>query len=1173
MLSFGALAAKVFGSANDRKIKPYRPTVEEINELESELEGLTDAELRARTGTFRQQLATGEKDLRDLLVPAFATVREAAKRTLGQRHFDVQMIGGMVLHQGKIAEMKTGEGKTLVATLAVYLNALTGRGVHVVTVNDYLAKRDAEWMGRIYKFLGLTVGCIVHGLEDDERRQQYACDVTYATNNELGFDYLRDNMKMSADEMVQRGHAFAIVDEVDSILIDEARTPLIISGPVEDRSELYTALDELVKRLAAEHAKIAAAWPKDASKEELKELLKTQGLLELDEKQKQVAFTEAGNVLMEEMLRQQDMLKGDSLYDIENVTVVHHANQALKAHALFLRDRDYIVKGGEVIIIDEFTGRMMQGRRYSDGLHQALEAKEHVKIQPENQTLASITFQNYFRLYDKLAGMTGTAATEANEFMDIYKLDVLEAPTNLPVDRVDEHDEVYRTVSEKARAIVAEIADCRRRGQPILVGTVSIEKSEQLSALLKDRKYIRELGTYLKGQADQLKGAKLDDLKRQLLDLGGYLEELGRSKGSGDPVPHQVLNARYHEQEAHIIAQAGVPGGVTIATNMAGRGTDIQLGGNDRFRARDWLKEEMEAGRMAAVYRDGEDAEPLRTWVDDALYAGDEWIDERMKQWVNDQVANWTKEQSSGSQEPTEREQDRERARIRGDKRALALARSEIARQLATAAKSGGVRNGHDESEALLTWPDARLREEARQWLADSGRKWSFGRINETMFQFMSDALSGWARHEMDAGRQIGAAEIAAKRAAIVETFQRVKQTCAEIQADVAEKKSQAIDAGGLYVLGTERHESRRIDNQLRGRSGRQGDPGRSKFYLSLEDDLMRIFGSDRMDSVLQRLGLQEGEAITHPWINKALEKAQQKVEARNFDARKYTLKYDDVMNDQRKVIFEQRIDIMGHEDVSETVADMRQQVVQELVSRTMPEGAYAEQWDMATLKAEMERIFGLELPVDTWAAEEGIANEEITERLLKEIDDKAKAKEAEYGPEAMRQIEKMVLLHTLDHLWREHLVTMEHLRSVIGLRGYGQRDPLNEYKAESFELFEAMLGNLREQVTGTLMHFQVTAGGPDDLLQPVDLPPMQAHHSDPYTGEDELALADAALAAGSRPAARSGAERRAPVQTRRGAGGALDPSDPSTWGKVSRNAECPCGSGKKYKHCHGKHD
>jgi preprotein translocase subunit SecA len=1173
MLSFGALAARVFGSANDRKIKSYRPTVEQINALEPELEALSDAELRARTETFRQQLAAGEVELRDLLVPAFATVREAAKRTLGQRHFDVQLIGGMVLHQGKIAEMKTGEGKTLVATLPVYLNALTGRGVHVVTVNDYLAKRDAEWMGRIYKFLGLTVGNIVHGLEDDERRAQYACDVTYATNNELGFDYLRDNMKMSASEMVQRGHAYAIVDEVDSILIDEARTPLIISGPVEDRSDLYTALDELVKQLVVEHNRIAAGWPKEVSKEELKELQKSQGLLELDEKQRQVAFTEAGNELMEEMLRQNNLLKGESLYDIENVTVVHHANQALKAHALFLRDRDYIVKSGEVVIIDEFTGRMMQGRRYSDGLHQALEAKEHVKIQPENQTLASITFQNYFRLYDKLAGMTGTAATEANEFMDIYKLDVLEAPTNVPVARIDEHDEVYRTQAEKARAIVAEIADCRRRGQPILVGTVSIEKSEQLSALLKDRKYIRELGAYYKAQADQLKSPKQEELKQQLLDLAGYLDDLGR-KGSGDPVPHQVLNARYHEQEAHIIAQAGVPGGVTIATNMAGRGTDIQLGGNASFRARDWLKEETEAGRMAAVYHAGDDAEPLRQWIDDILFAGDEWSDQRIRQWIDDKVAAWTSEQSSGAQEPTEHEQNRERARLRGDKRAMAQARAEVGRQLAAEAKTGGVRNGHDEGE-MLDWPNAELREEARQWLADPGRKWSFGRINEPLFQFMNDALKAWVRREMDAGRQIGVAEIAARRTAIVETFQRVKQQCAEIQADVAEKKSQAIDAGGLYVLGTERHESRRIDNQLRGRSGRQGDPGRSKFYLALDDDLMRIFGSDRMDGMLTRLGLQEGEAITHPWINKALEKAQQKVEARNFDARKYTLKYDDVMNDQRKVIFEQRIDIMGHDDVSETVADMRQQVVAELVSRCMPEGTYAEQWDMAGLKTEVERIFGLELPVDAWAAEEGIANEEISERLITAVDEKAKAKEAEYGPDVTRQIEKMVLLHTLDHLWREHLVTMEHLRSVIGLRGYGQRDPLNEYKAESFELFDAMLDNLREQVTGTLMHFQVVPGGqPDEMMQPDGLPPMEAHHADPYTGEDELALADAALSGATRQQARGGAsERRAPVQSRKAAGGAVNPSDPSTWGKVSRNAVCPCGSGKKYKHCHGRHD
>jgi len=1301
MLSFGALAAKVFGSANDRKIKSYRPTVDAINALEPELEQLSDSALRARTETFRKQLAEGT-DLDELLVPAFATVREAAKRTLGQRHFDVQLIGGMVLHQGKIAEMKTGEGKTLVATLPVYLNALTGRGVHVVTVNDYLAKRDAEWMGRIYEFLGLTVGCIVHDLDDDARRLQYNCDVTYGTNNELGFDYLRDNMKSALTSMVQPGlrtfssalwqdvsslfesvdkragngaerpiavtplvegigetsaglkrevvewykfraqrtpegknrweskieeidrlydemevarrrlngpddirgeagaefkrlckgfaaalsmdplrsetddgfqaptnafHSFAIVDEVDSILIDEARTPLIISGPVEDRSDLYNALDELVRSLMVEHRKIESELTKAHGKEELKELLKTQGLYELDEKQRQVAFTETGNEQMEQLLGEKELLKGDSLYDIENVSVVHHANQALKAHGLFLRDRDYIVKAGEVIIIDEFTGRMMHGRRYSDGLHQALEAKEHVKIQPENQTLASITFQNFFRLYRKLAGMTGTAATEANEFLDIYKLDVLEVPTHMPVDRTDEHDEVYRTVKEKARGIVAEIADCHRRGQPVLVGTVSIEKSEQLSALLKDRKYIRELGQYMKKQADQLKDGKEDQLKKQLLDIGASLDDLGR-KGSGDPVPHLVLNARYHEQEAHIIAQAGVPGTVTIATNMAGRGTDIQLGGNDRYRARDWLMEEIEAGRMAGVYRDGDDVEQPRKWVDDVLYVGDDWIEARLKQWIGEQVAERSKEQAPAGHEPSAREAARQRALIEGDRRGVAEKRAEIAQEFAAGAKSGARHNGHGEG-ADLDWFDAHLRDEAREWLQDAGRAWSFGSVNESLFRFMSDRLHAWRAWEAAAGRQPGPAEIAARRAAIVETFDRVRVKCAEIQADVAAKKKQAIDAGGLYVLGTERHESRRIDNQLRGRSGRQGDPGRSKFYLSLEDDLMRIFGSDRMDGVLQKLGLQEGEAITHPWINKALEKAQQKVEARNFDARKYTLKYDDVMNDQRKVIFEQRIDIMGHDDVSETVADMRQQVVHELVARCIPENAYAEQWDTETLKSEIERIFDVTAPVDVWAAEEGIADEEITERLLKEIVEKAKAKEAEVGPEAMRQIEKMVLLHTLDLLWREHLIVMEHLRSVIGFRGYGQRDPLNEYKSESFELFETMLANLREQVTGHLMHFHARA--PEDAFEQVDLPPMHAHHVDPFTGEDELAMADAALAAGERPAPR-GSDRRAPLQSRRAAA-ALNPKDPSTWGKVARNAPCPCGSGKKYKHCHGKHD
>ncbi|MBX9589626.1 MAG: preprotein translocase subunit SecA [Hyphomonadaceae bacterium] len=1143
MLSFGALAAKVFGSANDRKIKSYRPTVEAINALEPELEKLSDAELRARTETFRRQLAEGT-DLNELLVPAFATVREAAKRTLGQRHFDVQMIGGIVLHQGKISEMKTGEGKTLVATLPVYLNALAARGVHVVTVNDYLAKRDAEWMGRIYKFLGLSVGCIVHELDDDERRQQYACDVTYATNNELGFDYLRDNMKMSAEEMVQRGHAFGIVDEVDSILIDEARTPLIISGPVEDRAELYNAIDVLMPLIGKEH-------------------------FELDEKQRQVSFTEAGNEHLEHLLREKDLLKGAALYDIENVTVVHHANQALKAHKLFLRDRDYIVKGGEVVIIDEFTGRMMHGRRYSDGLHQALEAKERVKIQPENQTLASITFQNYFRLYRKLAGMTGTAATEANEFLDIYKLDVLEVPTNIPVDRTDEHDEVYRTVEEKARAIVAEIADCGRRGQPVLVGTTSIEKSEQLSALLKDRKYIRELSQYFKKQAGALKAGKEDELKQHLTEVATYLDELGR-RNSGDPVPHLVLNARYHEQEANIIAQAGVPGTVTIATNMAGRGTDIQLGGNDRYRARDWIKEELAAGRLAAVQNSGDDQEILRKWVDDILYVGDDWIETRLRQWIEGRVADWTREQSAAGQEPQAREVARKRREIEGDKRGIAEKRAEIAREFAASLKAAGRPNGHDE-KSYLDWFDVGLRDEARAWLNDAGRSWSFGAINENLFRFMRDRLQSWIGRETASGRVLSAQEMAARRAEMVAAFNRIKAQCAEIQADVIAKKKQAIDAGGLYVLGTERHESRRIDNQLRGRSGRQGDPGRSKFYLSLEDDLMRIFGSNRMDGVLQKLGLQEGEAITHPWINKALEKAQQKVEARNFDSRKYVLKYDDVMNDQRKVIFEQRIDIMGDDDVSETVADMRAQVINELVGQCIPPNAYAEQWDTATLRSEVRRIFDIDLPVDQWAAEEGIADQEITERLLTAINEKARAKEAEFGPEAVRQIEKMVLLQTLDHFWREHLVMLEHLRSVIGFRSYGQRDPLNEYKSESFQLFEAMLIHMREGVTGQLMHLERRPDEDENLFEPVELPPMQAHHADPFTGQDELAMADAVLAAGARPETRA-QDRRAPLQTRR-ASMSLDPKDPATWGKVARNAPCPCGSGKKYKHCHGKHD
>ena len=949
MVSIGALgsfAAKVFGSSNDRKVKAYRGRVEAINALEPEVAKLTDDELRARTTEFRSQLAAG-KSLDDLLVPAFATVREAAKRSLGQRHFDVQLIGGMALHQGKIAEMKTGEGKTLVATLAVYLNALNGRGVHVVTVNDYLASRDADWMGTVYKFLGLTVGCIVHDLDDEQRKAAYACDVTYGTNNELGFDYLRDNMKMSRDEMVQREHIFAIVDEVDSILIDEARTPLIISGPVEDRADLYIAIDKLIPSLV-------------------------KGDFELDEKQRTVALTEAGNERMEQMLEKAGLLSpGGSLYDIDNVTTVHHVTQALKAHKLFLRDRDYIVKNNQVVIIDEFTGRMMQGRRYSEGLHQALEAKESVEIQPENQTLASITFQNYFRLYKKLAGMTGTASTEANEFLDIYGLDVLEIPTNRPVARLDEDDEIYRTAREKWEAIIAEIERAKSRKQPILVGTVSIEKSEQLSEMLKKR-----------------------------------------------GIEHQVLNARFHEQEASIIAQAGKPGTVTIATNMAGRGTDIQLGGNAQMR----ILEE------AAELPDG-----------------------------------------------TERTRKIEKIRE----------------------------------------------------------------------------------------------EIAKNRDYVREIIERV-----EIEPAKGARPAKSIDKpGGLYVLATERHESRRIDNQLRGRSGRQGDPGRSKFYLSLEDDLMRIFGSERMDSVLKTLGLQEGEAITHPWMNKSLEMAQRKVEARNFDIRKQILKYDDVMNDQRKVIFEQRLDIMSEDDVGETVTAMRQQVVEELVKKHIPEAAYAEQWDAKGLAEAIGGIFGEALPIEAWAAEEGIADAEIRERILKAVDEKAARKAAEFGPDATRQIDKMVLLQTLDHLWREHLVTLEHLRQVIGFRAYGQRDPLNEYKTEAFVLFEAMLAKLREAVTGQLMHIEMAPLEEQPMMQPVELPPMRAQHIDPVTGLDEFALADAVLTAEREPKA-AVMERRAPMQSRK-AGGAseINPKDPATWGRVSRNQLCPCGTGKKYKHCHGKLD
>ena len=906
MVSLGGLARKIFGSSNDRRIKSMRSHVEAINALESEVSALTDDQLRARTDKFRQDIANGAS-IDDLLMPAFATVREAAKRALGMRPFDVQLIGGVVLHSGNIAEMRTGEGKTLVATLPVYLNALAGKGVHVVTVNDYLARRDAEWMGRVYKFLGLTVGVIVHGLSDEERREAYSCDVTYATNNELGFDYLRDNMKYERSQMVQRGHNYAIVDEVDSILVDEARTPLIISGPLEDRSEMYNTVDAFILKLQASD-------------------------FEVDEKQRTAIFTEEGTEKLENLLRTAGLLKGESLYDVENVAMVHHVNNALKAHRLFQSDKDYIVRNGEIVIIDEFTGRMMPGRRYSEGLHQALEAKEHVAIQPENQTLASITFQNYFRMYTKLAGMTGTALTEAEEFGNIYGLDVVEIPTNLPVLRADEDDEVYRTVEEKYKAIVQEIRDANAKGQPILVGTTSIEKSEQLAERL-------------------------------------------RKEGMKD---FQVLNARYHEQEAYIVAQAGVPGAITIATNMAGRGTDIQLGGN----------------------------------------------------------------------------------------------------------------------------PDMRI-------------------VHE-----LADLPEGPEREDKER----------------------------TIRADIQRLKEKALAAGGLYVLATERHESRRIDNQLRGRSGRQGDPGRSKFYLSLQDDLMRIFGSERMDGMLQKLGLKEDEAIIHPWINKALEKAQKKVEARNFDIRKNLLKYDDVMNDQRKVIFEQRIELMDAESLSDTVSEMREEVIDDLVTRHIPENAYAEQWDAAGLKEGVVQNLNLDLPILDWVKEEGIAEDEIRTRLTDAANREATDRAERFGPEITAYVERSVVLQTLDHLWREHIVNLDHLRSVVGFRGYAQRDPLNEYKGEAFELFQAMLGNLRQAVTAQLMRVELVREAAE--APPLQAPEMHGHHIDGTTGEDDFAE-------GGVMTLTRAETRVVPAEER-------DPKNSATWGKVGRNETCPCGSGKKYKHCHG---
>ena len=936
---YGSLLKKIFGSSNDRRLKGYRPKVAAINALEAEFAALSDEQLRAKTVAFRAEIAAG-KSLDELLAPAFAAVREAAKRTLKQRHFDVQLIGGMVLHEGAIAEMRTGEGKTLVATLAVYLNALAGKGVHVVTVNDYLASRDSEWMGQIYGFLGMSVGVIVHGLDDDQRRQSYAADITYGTNNEFGFDYLRDNMKYDMSQMVQRGHEFAIVDEVDSILVDEARTPLIISGPSEDRSGLYVSVNALIPQLFRED-------------------------YDIDEKQRTVNLTEAGNEHAEALLRAAGIMKEGSLYEAANATLVHHVNQALRAHKLFQKDKEYIVRNNEVVIVDEFTGRMMPGRRYSEGLHQALEAKEGVTVQPENVTLASITFQNYFRLYKKLAGMTGTAATEADEFAEIYKLTVVEIPTHRPVARKDEDDEVYRSGAEKLKAVVREIDDASVKLQPMLVGTTSIEKSEQLGELLERHGF-----------------TKID------FTASDALKPLYAAARAGKPSrTFAILNARHHEQEAFIVAEAGVPGAITIATNMAGRGTDIQLGGN---------------------------------------------VEMRVRQEVD---------------------------------------------------------------------PAAPLEERERKE--------------------------------------------------------------AEIRAEVADLKSRAIEAGGLYIVGTERHESRRIDNQLRGRAGRQGDPGRSKFFLSLQDDLMRIFGSERMDAMLRRLGLKDDEAIVHPWINKALEKAQQKVEARNFDMRKNILKFDNVMNDQRKVIFEDRRKMMAQESLEPTIAEMRAGVIDDIVAKHIPHDAYPEAWDIAGLKAEVTAKLNLDVPVEAWAKEEGIADEEMGERLQKAADEAYEQRVARNSTEAMRYVEKQVILQTLDQLWRDHLVTLDHLRQVIGWRGMAQRDPLNEYKSEAFDLFRQLIAQWHEAVIAQMTRIEVRFQQPDPAP-----PPMQFQHLDPHTGLNEAGFGDISEPIGgggfsSAEVSLVAAPLFADVAER-------DPKDPKTWGKIGRNEACPCGSGKKYKHCHG---
>ena len=900
MLGFKTVTKKIFGTQNDRKVKATRPLINQINALEPEYEALSDQGLIDKTAELKARVADGES-LDDVLPDAFANCREAARRALGLRAFDVQLMGGIFLHQGNISEMKTGEGKTLVATFPAYLNALTGKNVHIVTVNDYLARRDAEWMGKVHEALGMTVGVVVPQQTEEDKRAAYAADVTYATNNELGFDYLRDNMKSSLEQMNQRGHFFAIVDEVDSILIDEARTPLIISGPAQDRSDLYVAINKVIPDLQEEH-------------------------YTLDEKQKSVSFTDEGNEFLEQSLHDRELLpEGQSLYDPESTTIVHHVNQGLRAHVMFQKDRDYIVRNGEVVLIDEFTGRMMTGRRLSEGLHQAIEAKEGCKIQPENVTLAQVTFQNYFRLYDKLGGMTGTASTEADEFAEIYGLGVVEVPTNLPVARVDKDDAIYKSTSDKYKAIVESIRKAHDNRQPVLVGTTSIEKSEMLS---------------------------------QLLTQAG--------------IKHNVLNARQHEQEAQIVADAGKVDAVTMATNMAGRGTDIKLGGNVEFKI------------MEAIAADPEsDPEAIRTRIEE----------------------------------------------------------------------------GHVSDE------------------------------------------------------------------------QAVK------------------DAGGLFVLATERHESRRIDNQLRGRSGRQGDPGRSAFFLSLEDDLMRIFGPDRLEKVLSGLGMKEGEAIIHPWVNKSLERAQSKVEGRNFDIRKTLLKFDDVMNEQRKVIFKQRLDIMRSEDLSEVISDMRGEVVDDLIDTYMPPNSYADQWDTAGLDQAVKEQLNLDIPVIEWCEEEGVDDEEVADRIEKALEDMMVEKTETLGAEAMRGIEKQLLLQTIDAKWREHLLKLEHLRSVVGFRGYAQRDPLNEYKNEAFQLFESMLDSLRQDVTQKLCQ-----------IRPMTEEEQQAIQA-------ELDAQRAALAQAAEDAQDSLAPKAAPE----GAAPGSVEGDAKTLGNPGRNAPCPCGSGKKFKHCHGR--